>query len=148
MIAPSLARRMLLVGGVASFLSVRPGEAASLVATPPQSEGPFYPTSLPADLDNDLVQVRGQAAQAMGTVLHLEGRVLDASGQPLPGARVEVRSEDNVHFAARIVSPEFAGLRPIARHQRIYGILGERMGREIHAMSIEAMTPEESAGQG
>ena len=27
---------------------------------PQQTEGPFYPTALPADMDNDLVQVRGQ----------------------------------------------------------------------------------------
>jgi acid stress-induced BolA-like protein IbaG/YrbA len=61
----------------------------------------------------------------------------------LPGARVEVRSDDNVHFAARVVSPQFAGQRPIARHQLIYKTLGELMGREIHAMSIEALTPDE-----
>ena len=36
-------------------------------------------------MDNDLVQVRGQAAQAMGTVLHLEGRVLDLDGRPVDG---------------------------------------------------------------
>ncbi len=63
----------------------------------------------------------------------------------LPGARVEIRSDDNVHFAARVVSPQFAGKRPIARHQLIYQTLGELMGREIHAMSIEAFTPEELA---
>ena len=63
----------------------------------------------------------------------------------LPGARVEIRSDDNVHFAARVVSPEFAGKRPIARHQLIYETLGELMGREIHAMSIEALTPDEAA---
>ena len=34
-------------------------------------------------MDNDLVQVRGQAAQAMGTILHLEGRVVDLNGRPV-----------------------------------------------------------------
>jgi acid stress-induced BolA-like protein IbaG/YrbA len=62
----------------------------------------------------------------------------------LPGAEVRVESEDDTHFAARVVSPEFAGKRPIARHQLIYRTLGELMGREIHAMSIEALTPEEA----
>jgi acid stress-induced BolA-like protein IbaG/YrbA len=61
----------------------------------------------------------------------------------LPGARVEVRSEDQTHFEALIVSADFAGLRPLARHQRIYSALGTRVGREIHALSIEAHTPEE-----
>jgi len=65
----------------------------------------------------------------------------------LPGADVRVESDDNTHFAARVVAKEFAGKRPIARHQLIYRTLGELMGREIHAMSIEALTPDESAGR-
>jgi acid stress-induced BolA-like protein IbaG/YrbA len=62
----------------------------------------------------------------------------------LPGAEVRVESDDNTHFAARIVSKDFAGKRPIARHQLVYRTLGELMGREIHAMSIEALTPEDA----
>jgi acid stress-induced BolA-like protein IbaG/YrbA len=62
----------------------------------------------------------------------------------LPGAQVAVHSEDNTHFAARIVAREFSGKRSIARHQIVYGTLGERVGREIHALSIEALTPEEA----
>ena len=62
----------------------------------------------------------------------------------LPGANVRVESDDNTHFASRIVATQFAGLRPIARHQLIYKALGELMGREIHALSIEALTPEEA----
>jgi acid stress-induced BolA-like protein IbaG/YrbA len=63
----------------------------------------------------------------------------------LPGAQVRVQSDDNTHFAARIVATQFAGKRALARHQLVYAALGERMGREIHALSIEALTPEESA---
>ena len=62
----------------------------------------------------------------------------------LPGAQVEVQSDDQTHFAARVIAPEFANLRRIARHQLVYRALGELMGREIHALSIEALTPEES----
>ncbi len=64
----------------------------------------------------------------------------------LPGANVVVESDDNTHFASRIVAPQFAGLRPIARHQLVYKTLGELVGREIHALSIEALTPEEWKG--
>jgi acid stress-induced BolA-like protein IbaG/YrbA len=63
----------------------------------------------------------------------------------LPGAQVRVQSDDNTHFAARIVARDFAGKRSVARHQLVYRALGELMGREIHALSIEALTPEESA---
>jgi len=65
----------------------------------------------------------------------------------LPQTQIEVRSDDNTHFSARLVGPEFAGLRPLARHQLIYRALGERMGREIHALTIEAFTPQEWAGR-
>jgi acid stress-induced BolA-like protein IbaG/YrbA len=64
----------------------------------------------------------------------------------LPGADVRVQSPDGTHFAARIVAPQFAGKRALARHQLVYRALGERMGREIHALSIEAFSPEELAG--
>jgi acid stress-induced BolA-like protein IbaG/YrbA len=63
----------------------------------------------------------------------------------MPGAEVLVESPDQTHFTARIISPAFAGLRGVARHQLVYRALGERVGREIHALSIEALTPEESA---
>ena len=61
----------------------------------------------------------------------------------LPDADIRVESDDNVHFAARIVAKEFSGKRGVARHQLVYRALGELMGREIHAMSIEALAPEE-----
>jgi acid stress-induced BolA-like protein IbaG/YrbA len=64
----------------------------------------------------------------------------------LPGALVRVQSDDHTHFQARVVAQEFAGKMRLARHQLIYRALGELMGREIHALSIEALTPEE-AGQ-
>ena len=62
----------------------------------------------------------------------------------LPGAQVRVQTDDNTHFAARIVASEFAGKRAIARHQLVYAALGALMGREIHALSIEALTPDEA----
>jgi acid stress-induced BolA-like protein IbaG/YrbA len=65
----------------------------------------------------------------------------------LPDADIQVESDDDRHFAARIVAREFAGLKSIARHQLIYRALGEPMGREIHALSIDALSPEEWAAR-
>jgi acid stress-induced BolA-like protein IbaG/YrbA len=62
----------------------------------------------------------------------------------IPGADVQVRSEDNVHFEARVVARQFAGLRAVARHQLVYKTLGETVGREIHALALEVLTPEEA----
>ena len=72
-------------------------------------------------------------------------QVADLIRQSLSQATVEVRSGDNVHFDTRVVSPDFAGKRPLQRHQLVYRALGDLMGGEIHALSIEALTPEESA---
>jgi acid stress-induced BolA-like protein IbaG/YrbA len=65
----------------------------------------------------------------------------------LPGARAVVQSDDNTHFEAVIVAPQFAGKRLIQRHQMVYATLGEAVGREIHALSIQAHSPEEWAAQ-
>ncbi|MEO7775198.1 MAG: BolA family protein [Steroidobacteraceae bacterium] len=55
-----------------------------------------------------------------------------------------VQSGDEVHFNTRVVAEQFAGKRALQRHQLIYAALGELMGGEIHALSIDALTPEES----
>ncbi|HTE39322.1 MAG TPA: BolA family protein [Steroidobacteraceae bacterium] len=70
-----------------------------------------------------------------------EVQALIAAG--LPEADVIVESDDDTHFASRIVATQFTGKRMIARHQLVYAALGAKMGREIHALSIEAHTPEE-----
>ena len=47
------------------------------------------------------------------------------------------------HFEAVVVASQFAGKRTLQRHQMVYAGLGERMGREVHALSIQAFTPDE-----
>ena len=61
----------------------------------------------------------------------------------LPGAEARVASDDNTHFEALVISAEFEGKRPLARHQMVYKTLGTLMGGEIHALSIRAVTPAE-----
>jgi acid stress-induced BolA-like protein IbaG/YrbA len=61
----------------------------------------------------------------------------------LPGAQVRVLSDDNTHFEAVVVAAQFEGKRSLQRHQLVYAGLGERMGREVHALSIQAYTPAE-----
>ncbi|MDO5693790.1 MAG: BolA/IbaG family iron-sulfur metabolism protein, partial [Pseudomonadota bacterium] len=53
-----------------------------------------------------------------------ELKALIAAGLPCEHLEVE---GDGRHWFATIVSPEFEGKRPIARHQRVYATLGERM---------------------
>ena len=63
----------------------------------------------------------------------------------LPCDHIEVEG-DGRHWSAVIVSAEFAGLRPIQRHQRVYATLGARMHTdEVHALSMRTLTPTEWA---
>ena len=90
-----LKRRAMLIGAAAALLapSLPTFASSHLIVTPGQTEGPFYPVSLPADMDNDLVRVQGQQAQAMGQVTHIAGRVLNRRGEPCaaPGGNLAVR---------------------------------------------------------
>ena len=63
-------------------------------------------------------------------------------------AHLDVRGDDGVHFEALIVSPAFAGLARVRRHQLVYAALGERMRDEVHALSMNTLTPEEFADRG
>ncbi len=55
---------------------------------------------------------------------------------------------DGRHFFATIVCSAFEGLSRVARHQRVYAALGDRMREEIHALSMKTLTPAEWAQQG
>ena len=71
-------------------------------------------------------------------------RYIDAG---LPCTHLEVEG-DGRHFFATIVSPEFEGLSRVARHQRVYAALGDRMREQIHALSMKTLTPTEWSQQG
>lgn len=47
------------------------------------------------------------------------------------------------HYLLKIITPKFAGMTTMARHRMIYSALGEMMKRDIHALNIQANTPDE-----
>ena len=65
--------------------------------------------------------------------------------QGLPGARAQVQGEDGVHFEATVISEQFQGKLPLARHRMVYATLGELMGGAIHALALKTLTPEEAS---
>jgi len=84
-------RRLVTAMGAGAALGlVSPVRAAGLMETPAQNEGPYYPVKIPLDHDSDLVQVAGRAGIAAGDILHLFGRVVDTSGNPIAEAKVEI----------------------------------------------------------
>ncbi|MGV8843518.1 MAG: BolA family protein [Pseudomonas sp.] len=75
---------------------------------------------------------RLQTALADLAPQHLE--VLDESHMHSRGVET--------HYKAVIVSPVFAGLNAVKRHQRVYASVGELMG-QLHALALHTYTPEE-----
>ena len=55
---------------------------------------------------------------------------------------------DGQHFQALVVSSKFLGKSRVQRHQMVYAALGDRMREEVHALSMQTLTPEEFAAQG
>jgi acid stress-induced BolA-like protein IbaG/YrbA len=55
---------------------------------------------------------------------------------------------DGQHFQAVIVARAFEGKSRVQRHQLVYQALGERMREEIHALSMQTLTPEEASQNG
>ena len=64
--------------------------------------------------------------------------------QNLPCEHLQVEG-DGRHFFATIVCSEFEGRNRVARHQRVYQALGDRMREQIHALSMKTLTPAEWA---
>lgn len=62
----------------------------------------------------------------------------------MPGAEARVFGDDGTHFEAIIISSEFDGKTTLQQHQLVYQALGEKMGTEIHALSMQTLTPEQA----
>jgi BolA protein len=83
-------------------------------------------------------------------------RIRSTLQQALHTSRVELIDDSHLHaghagardgrghFRVRVVSADFAGLRTLQRHQLVYRSLGALMQTDIHALSIEALTPDEA----
>jgi acid stress-induced BolA-like protein IbaG/YrbA len=70
----------------------------------------------------------------------LQQKILEA----MPDAQVNVQSDDNVHYSARIISPEFEGRSRIERHRLVHAAIGPGLGHEIHALSLDLKAPDEA----
>lgn len=81
----------------------------------------------------------------------IESRLREA----LPLTHLEVLNESHnhsagqdTHFKIVAVSEAFAGVRPVARHQRIYAVLGDELKNGLHALALHLYTPDEWAAAG
>jgi protocatechuate 3,4-dioxygenase beta subunit len=74
----------------AHAFTARGAFAEELERTPRVQEGPFYPTKLPLDTDNDLLIINDAITPAVGEITHLGGKILDTRGEPIRNALVEI----------------------------------------------------------
>ncbi len=92
-------------------------QATLLSPTPPQVEGPYYPTQKLADRDNDLTRV-GNGPQAQGQVLVLSGRLVDQANKPVSAARIEIWQTD---YRGIYMHPDDSGAANRDRNFQSYG---------------------------
>ncbi len=61
----------------------------------------------------------------------------------LPDATVEMTdlAGDGDHWAARVVSPTFAGMSRIQQHKLVYAALDGKMGGVLHALQLTTAVP-------
>jgi protocatechuate 3,4-dioxygenase beta subunit len=139
-----LARRAVISSASAALVATAPlARAATLIATPPQTLGPFYPPELPLDHDNDLVQVVGAQAHALGQITHVFGSVLDLNGRPIGDAKVEIWQCD---ANGRYLHPRSGGTQPRDGRFQGYGQTasgadGTYRFRTIRPVSYPGRTP-------
>ena len=74
---------------------------------------------------------------------------------PLEPTQVEIEDDSHLHaghagardggghYRLLIVSSRFSGVNTVGRQRMVYSALGEMMKRDIHAITIKAVKPEE-----
>jgi protocatechuate 3,4-dioxygenase beta subunit len=117
--------------------------AETLLRTPPQTEGPFYPDKLPLDTDNDLLIVNSNLTPAVGEITHLTGRILDARGEPVKNAAVEIWQCDatGVYIHTRDASRKKRDTNFQGFGRFVTGPTGEYYFRTIKPVPYPGRTP-------
>lgn len=82
-------------------------------------------------------------------------RIRHALDSVFAGASIELEDESHLHaghagardgrghYSVRIVSADFAGKPPLVRHRMVYAAMGDLMETDVHALRIQALTPQE-----
>ena len=110
-----LSRRAFAGAGLASAGLVIATGARALQTRPLTAEspmGPFFPLSMPSDIDADLTMLKGHSRRASGQVIEVTGRVLDQKGNPIAGARLDLWQANAAGRYAHPADPATAALDP------------------------------------
>jgi protocatechuate 3,4-dioxygenase beta subunit len=117
--------------------------AEELLQTPAQTEGPFYPDKLPLDTDNDLIVINDKLTPAVGTITYVSGKILDARGNPVRNAAVEIWQCDNhgayLHSRTGNADRRDSNFQGFGRF--VTGRTGEYLFRTIKPVPYPGRTP-------
>src|SRR5688500_2171229 len=143
--SPILNRRDFLrrASVAAAFFAVPGAFADELARTPAQTEGPFYPDKLPLDTDNDLLILNDDLTPAVGEVTYVSGRILDARGEPVRGALVEIWQCDHsgAYLHSRTSNAEKRDKHFQGFGRFLTGTNGEYLFRTIKPVPYPGRTP-------
>lgn len=115
-------RRAILLGAAvfaAGCADARQAETAQ-TPTPAEMEGPFFPPDTAIENDVDLTRLAGHSERAAGQVIEVRGRVLDARGAPITGAKLELWQ---ANAAGRYAHPEDPATQPLDPNFQGYALL-------------------------
>jgi len=141
---PVLLNRRAATAALVSFpmvwTGVRAQPAPTRRYTPAQTEGPFYPVSLPKDTDFDLLR-NGSVDYRRGQPSWVEGIVADLQGKPVAGAQVEIwQCDEGGHYHhpgdGGKADPAFQGFGRVA-----VGADGRYRFRTIRPVAYGGRTP-------
>lgn len=140
---PHLWTRRKVIGTMAMAFAAPGAFAEQLALTPRQTEGPFYPDKLPLDTDNDLLIINDGISPAVGAVTHLSGRLLDAKGDPIRNAVVEIWQVDGngvyLHTGSNDAAKRDANFQGFGRF--LTGSTGGYHFRTIKPVAYPGRTP-------
>lgn len=133
-------RSLALAGAAVSVPGVF---AQELIRTPAQGQGPFYPDKLPLDTDNDLIIINEGITPAVGAITWLSGRILNARGEPVRNALVEIWQVDGngayLHSGSSNKEKRDANFQGFGRF--LTGSTGEYLFRTIKPVPYPGRTP-------
>ena len=86
------------------------------------------------------MELVSQIRERLATLEPRSVELLDESGKHVGHAGAAAGGS---HFRLVVVSARFAGLPRLERHRMIYSALGPLMRRDIHALAIQALAPDE-----
>lgn len=139
-------RRKLVMGlgGLGGIIALSTTSVArTLIDTPSQTAGPFYPVELPLDDDNDLTMVKGRKGSAKGVISDFSGKIVDINGNALSGMRIEIWQCD---ANGRYRHPRENSRRPMDKNFQGHGLTrtneqGHYRFRTIRPVQYPGRTP-------